>query len=103
MRVCCDTMKAELEKVCAAGHAPRECPDTLVAYVAKFDEYGLVVHDGGTSLVQILFCPWCGSRLPESKRDGWFAEMERRQIDPWQDEVPAEFQSDAWYRKPAGC
>ena len=31
--------------------------------------YGLIIHDGGTSAVTIQFCPWCGSKLPASKRD----------------------------------
>jgi hypothetical protein len=25
--------------------------------------YGLIVHDGGSSTIQIYFCPWCGERL----------------------------------------
>ncbi|WP_432705930.1 DUF6980 family protein [Actinoallomurus iriomotensis] len=32
--------------------------------------------------------------MPASQRDRWFAEMERRGIDPWEDEIPAEFQDD---------
>ncbi|WP_399449174.1 DUF6980 family protein [Streptomyces sp. WAC01280] len=51
---------------------------------------------GGTSSITIDFCPWCGRRLPESQRDRWFDELERRGIDPWEDEVPAEFQDDGW-------
>ena len=97
MKPCCDRMKEELERTCAHGHAPSECPDVLIAYVAKFDEFGIRVHDGGSSIVSIAFCPWCGTRLPESKRDRWFDELERRGIDPHEHEVPTEFRSDAWY------
>jgi hypothetical protein len=25
-----------------------------------------MVHDGGSSVVEIAFCPWCGSKLPAS-------------------------------------
>jgi len=46
--------------------------------------------------VVISYCPWCGARLPESQRDQWFREMERRRIDPWTGNVPAEFQDDRW-------
>lgn len=74
-------------------------PDALVAYIPKFDEYGLLVHDGGSSMVQIQFCPWCGTRLPESKRDRWFDELEKRGIDPLSKSIPPEFESDAWYLK----
>ena len=62
-------MREQLELVCPHGHNRFECPDNLIDYSAKFDEYGIIVHDGGQSHVQIQFCPWCGSRLPESKRD----------------------------------
>jgi hypothetical protein len=28
--------------------------------------FGLIIHnDGGGSVIQISFCPWCGTRLPE--------------------------------------
>jgi hypothetical protein len=34
-----------------------DCPDALMAYSPKFDEYGLIVHDGGPSSIAIAFCP----------------------------------------------
>lgn len=76
-----------------------ECPDALVHYSPRFDEYGLIVHDGGQSFVTIAFCPWCGAQLPESKRDLWFDELKRRGFqDPLTSDVPAEFRSDQWWR-----
>lgn len=86
-------------------HADRyDCADALISFTAKFQEYGLIIHDGdpstihggGTSSVAISYCPWCGARLPESQRDRWLHEMERRGIDPWTGDVPAEFQDDRW-------
>jgi len=75
------------------------CPDVLVSYLPKFDEYGLIVHDGGSASISINYCPWCGSRLPESKRDLWFDELEKLGFDdPSEREIPIEFTSDAWYR-----
>ena len=55
---------------------PFECPDMLLHYDGRFDEYGLIVHDGGRSTVGIAHCPFCGSELPASKRDAWFDAME---------------------------
>jgi hypothetical protein len=72
--------------------------DVLVAYIPKFDEYGIPVHDGGTSMVEIAFCPWCGTRLPGSKRDRWFDELQQRGIDPLSDHIPGEYQDESWYR-----
>ena len=33
--------------------------------INKWDEglYGIPVHDGGTSMVVINYCPWCGTKL----------------------------------------
>jgi hypothetical protein len=44
-------------------HADRtDCPD---AFVTEMNGgYGLMVHDGGSSAIEIAFCPWCGARLP---------------------------------------
>ncbi|MDN3353451.1 hypothetical protein [Actinomadura sp. DC4] len=75
---------------------PYECADAVVVFIPKLQEYGLIVHDGGTSSLGIMFCPWCGKRLPESRRERWFAELESRGIDPWEDDVPAEFQDERW-------
>jgi hypothetical protein len=50
-------------------HADRwDCPDALVAYRAEFNEYGLMIHDGGTSTITIDYCPFCGAKLPTSSR-----------------------------------
>ena len=82
-----------------------DCPDSLISFSPKFQEYGLIIHDGDPSIpvdgstsggVVISYCPWCGARLPESQRDRWLHEMERRGIDPWTGDVPAEFQDDRW-------
>ncbi|WP_405623573.1 DUF6980 family protein [Streptomyces sp. NBC_00076] len=93
---CCEAMTSRVNVCCDQHDGPFACPDTLVDFSAKFQEYGLIVHDGGTSSITIDFCPWCGRRLPESQRDRWFDELERRGIDPWEDEVPAEFQDHRW-------
>ena len=97
LRHCCERMQAELDKNCSA-HDRFQCPDSLIGYVPKFDEYGIIVHDGGSSIVQINFCPWCGTKLPDSKRDRWFDELEKMGVDPAGDSIPKEFQSEIWYR-----
>ncbi len=47
---------------------PFDCADNLIHYSARLDRYGLIVHDGGSSSVRGGYCPWCGARLPGSKR-----------------------------------
>ena len=95
---CCDQMRQQVEHRCEQHPDPSDCPDHLVSYSAKFDEYGLVIHDGGSAVICITFCPWCGQRLPESQRDRWFAELESQGINPWEDDVPERYLSDAWFR-----
>ncbi|MFH8798860.1 DUF6980 family protein [Streptomyces sp. NPDC017936] len=96
---CCPEMTRRVAWTCDAHADAFSCPDALVRFTPRFREYGLIVHDGGRSCVGIGFCPWCGARLPESQRDRWFDELEARGIDPWEDEVPAEFEDDRWWRR----
>jgi hypothetical protein len=46
--------------------------------------------------MSIDYCPWCGSKLPDSQRDRWFDEVERLGVDPWTEDVPAEFEDGRW-------
>lgn len=62
---CCDMMRYYIEH-----------EDRVIYYWARFDEYLVPVHDGGTSGIQMKFCPWCGTRLPISKRDVVLAREE---------------------------
>ncbi|MFI6514557.1 DUF6980 family protein [Spirillospora sp. NPDC050679] len=96
MRHCCEVMERQLDHRSDPHADPYECADALVSYSERFDEYGLIIHDGGSSVSLISFCPWCGAELPESWRDAWFDEMERLGIDPWEDQVPPGFETGAW-------
>ncbi len=93
---CCEAMTSRVSGRCDQHDDPFACLDALIGFSAKFQEYGLIIHDGGTSSIGIDFCPWCGQRLPASQRDRWFDELESRGIDPWGDEVPAEFLDGRW-------
>ncbi len=92
----------QVNSVCEQHEDPFDCPDQLIDYNAKFDEYGLIIHDGGSSSMLISFCPWCGERLPVSKRDLWFDKLEKLGFDnPYDDNIPEEFQSEKWYNHSA--
>lgn len=95
---CCEAMTRNVAG-CDDHPEPAGCPDALISYSARFDEYGIRIHDGGTSSLVISYCPWCGTRLPASRRDEWFTTLERMGFDdPWEQDIPSEFTSDAWYR-----
>ncbi|MFA0961229.1 hypothetical protein AB9P05_05455 [Roseivirga sp. BDSF3-8] len=74
-------------------------PDVLVVYNSRFDEYGIPVRDGGESYVLINFCPWCGIKFPESKRDQWFDELERLGYNSDDFDIPDKFKSNDWFLK----
>jgi hypothetical protein len=94
---CCKDMQREVERICEEHPDRFDCPDCLVQYSSKFREYGIIIHDGGSSFCGIRFCPWCGTRLPESLRDRWFEELKNLGIDPWQGEMPDKYQSSGWW------
>lgn len=95
---CCQRMAQVVNYRCDRHPDPFDCPDCLVYYEPRFDEYGLIVHDGGSCYALLEFCPFCGTKLPGSKRDLWFARLHEMGIqDPWGDTIPPEFQTGEWY------
>jgi hypothetical protein len=96
---CCQRMVDEVGHTCDEHSDAFDCPDSLILYESRFDEYGIIIHDGGTSYVTIAFCPFCGTKLPESKRDLWFDTLEAMGVsDPLEGGVPEEFKTDEWFR-----
>lgn len=62
-KYCCEAMKEQVEYFCDMHKSPFECPDNLIYHSKKSNEYGLIVHDGGSSFVHIKYCPFCGTEL----------------------------------------
>jgi hypothetical protein len=60
-------MRREVERVCEQ-HANRfDCPDCVMHFRPTLRDYGLLIHDGGTSVLIIRYCPWCGTKLPDNQ------------------------------------
>ena len=74
-----------------------ESPEFPIIETRKFREIGITLLDGGDSNVLLAFCPWCGSRLPDSSRNQWFDELERKNVDPYGADIPNEFLTSEWY------
>jgi hypothetical protein len=97
---CCEAMARAVTTECEQHPDRFDCPDALLRYSERFCEYGIIVHDGGTAVCLIEFCPWCGARLPASQRDRWFDEITRLGFSDHDDPaVPKRFHSDEWWRK----
>jgi hypothetical protein len=95
---CCDRLRAEVERRCPDHPDRLDCPDAALVYLAKFDEYVRPSRDGGSAGQVLTRCPFCGGRLPESRRDAWFDALEERGLSPWGTALPGEFESDRWWR-----
>ena len=58
---CCDRMDYDLSQKCEVHNSRYDCPDALIE--KHKSSYGIIVHDGGSSSIEINFCPWCGASL----------------------------------------
>lgn len=60
---CCDTMSYWANFACDMHPDRFACPDAMIDFESTNRSYGLIVHDGGSAVIKISFCPWCGSKL----------------------------------------
>lgn len=90
-KFCCQSMESAIRD-----------PDLPVIFTPKFREFGIRVLDGGSSTLGLVFCPWCGQKLPGSLRDRWFDELQQLDVDPYGQNVPPEFADEQWYQNKVG-
>lgn len=74
-----------------------------IGYVSKYREFYLRLKFT-KSVDTFEYCPWCGTRLPESLRDKYFETLELDGIDDpiraaETGTLPEEFKSDKWWKK----
>ena len=60
---CCKNMKYHCNYKCEIHSNPFDCPDNIIYYSEKTKDYGIIIHDGGSSFISIKYCPWCASQL----------------------------------------
>lgn len=100
---CCEDMFNNIDYIDQSNIADVE-NNKFIFYSSKFNEYGIPIHDGengkANSYILIQYCPWCGKRLPKSRREEWFECLEHLGFEsPFEDfeKIPIEFKSDLWY------
>ena len=88
MYYCCSMMSVHIK-------------EKTIYYIPKFREFGIPVIDGGSSFIEICFCPWCGQKLPSSLRNKWFDILEAKgiELDDNENNIPEEMKSDDWWQK----
>jgi hypothetical protein len=63
MTSCCKVMELHSRHRCQEHADHFACPDVLVHRTQAGGAHGLIIHDGGESMIRIRFCPWCGTDL----------------------------------------
>ena len=58
---CCDEMALDLNRKCEQHPDRFDCPKSLMAVWRR--RHHILIHDGGSSGIEIFFCPWCGKNL----------------------------------------
>jgi hypothetical protein len=62
---CCESFKHHTEWTCPDHEDPFDCPDALIVR-AGASGWGFPIRDGGSSVVALTHCPWCGSSVGET-------------------------------------
>jgi hypothetical protein len=63
---CCEMMRSNVENTCEYHPDRFDCPDCLIDFNERANRYGLIIlNEAGGGVIEIAYCPWCGSRLPE--------------------------------------
>jgi len=64
----CETMRYWADFECSEHNDRFECPDSIIYFKEEPRRYGVIIHDGGSSFIQIAFCPWCSASLEKGKK-----------------------------------
>ena len=71
----------------------------IIDYSSAWGEYRIPVPYDGYESTEIRHCPFCGAMLPASRRDEWYERLYALGYsDPGNQDLPPEFESDAWWR-----
>ena len=94
---CCDMMKHNI--FCELSE---DVGDKTIFYSKRFDEYMIPLSEDRISGICIAYCPWCGKKLPASKRERWFEELDEMGIEFSlfdTEQVPPDYLDDTWWRR----
>lgn len=74
--------------------------EDVVIYNEVFDEYCFPLCEDRVSVVILEYCPWCGKKLPKSKREEWFVQLEALGYENplYCEDIPKAFKSGEWRR-----
>jgi hypothetical protein len=74
-------------------------PNRVLDWIASWNEYLIPVAYDGYAATQIRFCPFCSRELPRSLKSEWYEALYALgYTDPSEQDIPSEYDSDAWWR-----
>lgn len=79
-------------------------PRDPIEYDPIFREYFICLNNR-SNIITLVYCPWCGIKLPVSLRKSYFDILEKEyQIETnlgeykERSDIPADFKSDKWWK-----
>jgi len=95
---CCPTMTQQINLTSALGVGPLEgSTDQRVYWSPVFDEYGLICQPS-MEILLIQFCPFCGTKLPPSRRNAWHEALRKTGWQSWGDPIPPRLLEIDWQK-----
>jgi len=101
---CCDKMNKEHKEL-----RNENLIDHSIIYNQRWRSFTIYYNEEAEQrdremLTDILWCPWCGTKLRKELSDQWYDILEKEYgiCDPIVDDrkkVPAEFWTDEWWKK----
>lgn len=80
-------------------------PDLPLLYQPVFRRHIIPLRGLTAAFQQIFYCPWCGTKLPESLEDTYYEILQKEHgINPefvleHDRRIPQEFKSNEWWKK----
>lgn len=95
---CCEAMNYYADPLFREEHS-------IIRYHPEIRSYNFILHGHDSSFeTRIVFCPWCGKKLPKRLIDEMeavlkneFGIIEKDWNDP--SKIPLEFSTDEWWKK----
>ena len=96
---CCPTMNKYLD--------PKTTEGELLIYNRDVRTYRFILHENEDKsgwYVPILYCPWCGKKVPKDLDQEWGETLEKeygltREARRDDSKIPEEFKTDEWWKK----
>ncbi|MCC8399752.1 MAG: hypothetical protein LN563_04205 [Rickettsia endosymbiont of Platyusa sonomae] len=101
---CCKKMKQIIKEI-----RDKNLIDHSIVYNKRYREFFVHFNEEAEQrdremLMDIFWCPWCGTKLPKGLSNEWWDILEQEYnikdpSDSESDKVPAEFWTDEWWKK----